>query len=106
MLKFRYPLAMQGRMKLFVQAGPFLGFMVSAKQSARSENLGVYLDPLGSLEIPPSLVRPFFGSGIDTVIDAKDDLHKFNVGLQGGIGISFNITENGVSLLKEALTTG
>ncbi len=89
MLKFSYPLALQGRLKVFAQAGPYIGYLIAAKQIVKSNNLRVYFDAEGNKEIPQNLVAQFFGTSIDTAIAARNDLHKFNTGIQGGAGVSY-----------------
>lgn len=90
LLKFSYPVALQGRLKVFAQAGPYAGYLVAAKQIVKSNNLRVYFDGDGNKEIPQSLVAQFFGTTIDTAIAARSDLHQFNFGLQGAAGISYD----------------
>lgn len=89
LIKFQYPIAFKGHLQAFAQVGPYLGYLLVSKQVVHSDNLKVYLDDAGTLEIPPSLVQQFFGTSIDTVIEAKDELHRWNVGVQGGIGLSW-----------------
>lgn len=90
-LKYHRTIGMQGKLDAYLQAGFFGGYIVSAKQIIRSENLKVYLDAAGNQEIPGELVAGFFGTSIDTVIDAKNDLHRWNVGLQGAVGLSYKV---------------
>lgn len=87
LFKFQYPIACQGRLQAFVQAGPYIGYLLVSKQFVSSDDLHVYLDGEGKEEIPPILVHEFFGTNIDTVIAAKDELHRWNVGVQGGVGL-------------------
>ncbi len=90
LLKFNYPIACKGRLNVFAQAGPYVGYLVAAKQIVKTENLRVYMDGEGKTEIAPLLVHSFFGSSVDTVIDAKNDLHKFNTGVQAAVGLSYS----------------
>lgn len=89
MLKYHYPVAAGGKLQVFAQAGLCPGYMVQAKQIVKSEKLRVYFDGDGKVEIPSNLVYSFFGSSIDTVIDARDDLHSWNIGFQAAIGFSY-----------------
>lgn len=91
LLKFTYPVTSNGKVKIFAQAGPYLGYLVAAKQIVKTNDLRVYLDGKGAVEIPSLLVHQFFGNSVDTVIDAKNDLHKFNVGIQAALGVSYDI---------------
>lgn len=89
MIKFEYPLAFNGRLSVFAEAGPNVGYLLDSKQEVRSEQLRVFLDSDGNVEIPSQLVHEFFGKSIDTVIDAHHELHRWNAGVQGGIGLTF-----------------
>lgn len=90
MARLNFPLNASQKLKFFVQAGPFISFLVGAKQIVTSDDLKVYLDKEGNQEIPADLVQAFFGSKLDTTIDAKDQLNKVNVGVQGSLGISLD----------------
>src|SRR5690606_6457201 len=89
LFKFQYPIAFNGRLQFFAQAGPYLGYLLISKQEVYSDDLHVYFDGEGKAEIDQSLVSGFFGTGIDTVIKAKDELHRWNVGVEGGIGLTW-----------------
>lgn len=89
LIKYQHPIAFKGHLQAFVQAGPYLGFLLVSRQFVESKDLHVYLAADGSREIDQSLVKGFFGSSIDTVIDASSDLHRWNVGVQGGVGLSW-----------------
>ncbi len=91
LIKFSYPMAFKGKLTFFAQVGPYAGYLVSAKQLVKSENLKVYFDGEGKKQIPPALVEEFFGASIDTTIKARSDLHNFNFGVQGGVGFAYTI---------------
>lgn len=93
LLKFQYPIAFKGHLQAFAQVGPYLGYLLISKQAVNSEDLHVYLKGDGSSEIDQALVKEFFGASIDTVIDATDELHHWNVGVQGGVGLSWVTAE-------------
>src|SRR5690606_32810823 len=86
MLKYRFTIAVRVKLQVFVQAGICPGYLVQAKQIVKSGNLRVFFDAEGKTEIPSNLVHSFFGTSIDTVIDARNDLHSWNIGIQGAIG--------------------
>lgn len=90
MAKFSFSLSQDERLKFFAQAGPFVSFLVGASQIIKTDDLKVYLDKEGEQQIPPQMVQAFLGSSIDTTIDARHELHKSNVGVQGGIGLSLD----------------
>jgi hypothetical protein len=89
LFKFQYPIAFKGHLQVFAQAGPYIGYLLVSKQEVNADNLRVYLKSDGTNEIPQNLVQQFFGSSIDTTIEAKDELHQWNVGVQGGVGLSW-----------------
>lgn len=89
-IKFEYPLALNHRLNFFAQVGPNIGYLLSAKQEVESENLRVFLDSEAQAEIPEILVHSFFGSSIDTTFNSVNELHRWNVGVQGGVGFSYN----------------
>jgi len=80
--------------RIYIDAGPFLGYLLSAKQ-VTSGNSQVYLDPEGTQPIPGGTV-PF-----DNTQDIKDQLNTTNFGIEGHIGVSYNFG-NASSILLEA----
>lgn len=91
MVKFNFALNQSQRFNFFVQAGPYVSFLVSAKQIIQTDDLKLYLDKQGQQQIPPEAAAAFFPSKLDTAIDAKSDLQKTNVGVQGGVGLAYTI---------------
>jgi hypothetical protein len=92
-LRYSRPIALKGNLSFHVQAGPYLGYMVSAKQIVGSESLSVYMDAAGEKQIPEALVAEFFGTSIDTIIDAKNDLYRWNFGVSGAVGLTYNFNK-------------
>src|SRR5690554_2737071 len=88
-LKFAYPIAFDGKLNFIAQFGPYVGYMLQAKQIVESKNLHVYFDEEGKEEIPQVLVKEFFGASIDTTINSYPELHHFNFGIQGGVGFAY-----------------
>ena len=76
--------------RLFVGAGPYVGFLLSAK-TVTSGQSSIYMDPQGTqpLAFPPG--SPYEGAPVPpqdfgATTDGKADLHTFNWGLQAGAG--------------------
>lgn len=92
-LKYSTPIALKQKLSFHVQAGPYIGYMISGKQIVLSENLAVYMDADGTKQIPEGLVAEFFGTSIDTTIDAKNDLYRWNYGLSGALGFTYNFNK-------------
>ncbi|SRR6266496_537032 len=84
LLKVNFPL--DKMFMLFVDAGPYAGYLVNAENITKGSS-NIYFDenltqPL--LPVPVSL---------DEKVDLKNDLKKFNFGIQGGIGLSLNLSD-------------
>lgn len=90
MAKVNFPLNQNGTLKFFAQVGPYVSFLVSAKQIIKSNDFKVYTDIEGKNQVPAELVSQFFGTKLDTTVDAKNELYKTNVGVQGGVGLSLD----------------
>lgn len=68
--------------RIYVDAGPFVSFLLSAKQvtSGKSE---IFTDPEGTQALP-------FGSqSFDATNDIKDQLNSTNFGVEGNIGLNY-----------------
>lgn len=75
----------------FVQGGPYGGYLLSAK-NASSGSSYIYLDKEETTQALP------YKFSFDSTISIKDQLNKFNFGIQGGIGFSLK-TPAGALLL-------
>lgn len=80
--KFGWNLSRTAPLRFYVDVGPFGGYLVSAKQVTRGSSL-IYMDPNG--QNPVSSTAQSFNS--DNKI--RNQLHKFNVGVEGFIGLSY-----------------
>lgn len=79
--KFGYTFK-QSPWRLYGDVGPFVGFLLSAKQvtSGQSE---IFTDPEGTQALP-------FGSqSFDATNDIKDQLNSTNFGVEGNIGLNY-----------------
>ena len=88
--------------RLFVGAGPYVGFLLSAKTVTRGQS-SIYMDPQGRqpLVFPPG--SPYEGQPVPpqdfgATTDGKADLHAFNWGLQAGAGYDLPAGPGVVSL--------
>ena len=97
-LKFAQPIALKQKLSVYIQAGPYIAYMVAAKQIVTSENLRVYSSADPQSEIDPQYVHTFFGSSVDTVIEAKKDLYSWNYGLSGAVGFSYQLKKGKIIL--------
>lgn len=70
--------------RVYVDAGPFVGLLVSAHQvtSGKSE---FFTDASGQQTLPGG------AQSFDNNEDIKDQLHKFNTGIEGNIGLNYRM---------------
>jgi hypothetical protein len=76
------------RIRFFVGAGPYVGYLVRARALTRGSS-ALYLDEAGSqpIIIPPATEPQAFDLGAET--DVRDSLKKTNLGLTGGGGLIY-----------------
>jgi hypothetical protein len=76
------------RIRFFIDAGPYVGFLVRARALTQGTS-AFYLDEAGTMPIiiPPATDPPEFDLGADT--DVKDSLKTMNLGLAGGGGLIY-----------------
>jgi hypothetical protein len=67
-----------------VDAGPFLGLLVSAHQVTSGQS-PFYADAAGQQPLPGG------SQSFDNTENVKDSLHKFNAGIEGNIGLSYRL---------------
>src|SRR4029077_892847 len=93
MVKYRIDLSASGKWKFYVDGGLFGGLLMTAGASA-SGTSKVYLDkeqmqPLSSLPV-----------NFDSTGNIKNQLHKGNFGIEGNIGLIYQV--NSIGILAEA----
>lgn len=75
--------------RIYVDAGPFAGFNVSAKQ-VTSGNSMIYADPQKQ---EPVTQTPY---NFDATTDIKDQINTFNFGIEGNVGLNYAFGKNNV----------
>jgi hypothetical protein len=90
---FNFPLGKT--FSFFVGAGPYAGYLLNAKQVTSGSSL-LYLDAAEMEPLP--FPEP---TNFDTTVSITSQIHKFNVGIQGGLGLSLNMKTS-----KFVLTAG
>ncbi|MCL6523466.1 MAG: PorT family protein [Thermoflavifilum sp.] len=70
-----------------VDAGPYVGFLVNAK-NVTSGSSPIYADPQETQQIAPT-------QSFDANENIKDQIHKANFGIQGGVSLMRNINRQG-----------
>lgn len=79
LLKLEYPVS--DKIGIFINGGPYFGYLISAKNIS-SGNSNVYFDE--QLTQPALPASADFGATTNVI----NDINRFNVGIQGGLGIS------------------
>ena len=69
-------------LRLFADAGPFVSFVVSAKQVTTGSS-EFYADPAGTQPLPGG------AQSFDNTQDIKSSLHSTNVGIEGNVGLQY-----------------
>lgn len=85
--RFDWPFSKKSPLSFYAAAGPFAGFLLSAKQLTSGNSL-LYLDPAGTQPLPAP------ANSFDKTTDIKDDLHTMNFGLCAQVGISYSFGSN------------
>jgi hypothetical protein len=80
--KFGWDLDAQKKFRITIAAGPYIGFLLSAKQ-VTSGNSTLYLDPGGMESLP---IGP---QSFDTTNNIKSQLNTTNFGVDGSVGIEY-----------------
>jgi hypothetical protein len=74
-------------LRIYVDAGPFLGYLIYAKQ-VTSGSSNFYTDPQGQQPLPGG------PQSFDNTQDIKDQLHKANFGIEGNIGLAYKLKKS------------
>jgi len=69
-------------LRIYADAGPFLGYLVYAKQVTTGSSQ-FYTDPAGTQPLPGG------PQSFDNTQDIKDQLNKVNFGIEGSIGLAY-----------------
>jgi Outer membrane protein beta-barrel domain len=81
--KFGYSFP-ESAFRIYADAGPFVGFLLSAKQ-VTSGNSEIYTDPSGQQPLPVG------SQSFENTQDIKDQLNSTNFGIEGNMGVSYKI---------------
>jgi hypothetical protein len=80
--KFGWNLGPSSPLRLYVDAGPFFGFLLNAKQ-VTSGSSPVFADEGGTQQVSPG------PQSFDKTTDIKDQLNTFNFGVSGNVGLAY-----------------
>ena len=86
--KFGWNLGPTSPLRLYVDAGPFFGFLLSAKQDISGGTTTIFLDEKGT--------QPAGQQNFDRTVDIKDQLNTFNFGVSGNVGLAYLFGRNQV----------
>jgi hypothetical protein len=81
--KYNWKLGSNSPWRVYADAGPFAGFLLSAHQVTSGSSM-VYADPQGTQPVSPS-AQPF-----DANNDIKDQLNTFNFGASANVGFAYH----------------
>jgi hypothetical protein len=87
--KFGWNLSGSSPLRIYIDAGPFAGFLLSAHQVTSGSSM-VYADKQGTQALSPQAV-PFNADS-----DIKDQLNTFNFGISGNVGISYRFNRGNI----------
>ena len=77
-------------LRIYVDAGPFLGYLIYAKQ-VTSGSSEFYADNKGTQPLPYYGTQSFDATG-----DIKDQLNKVNFGFEGKLGLAYKFKRNSI----------
>ncbi|MCL1934545.1 MAG: PorT family protein [Candidatus Azobacteroides sp.] len=102
--KFGWNLSHTSPFRVYVDAGPFVGYLVSAKQIISGGNKTVYMDANGTIPamipvgVDPDTYEPIMAQlppqPFDRTENIKDQLHRVSFGFEGNIGFQYQIKRN------------
>lgn len=87
--KFGWNLKPKSPVRIYVDAGPFVGFLLSAKQ-VTSGSSNVYGDAGGQNQLTQS------AQSFDATQNIKSQLNKTNFGVEGNVGISYGTGKSNI----------
>jgi hypothetical protein len=76
-------------LRVYVDAGPFAGFLLSAKQVTSGSSL-IYADAQMQQPLTPG------PQSFDSTINIKDQLNTFNFGVSGNLGFAYHFNKSNV----------
>jgi hypothetical protein len=78
-------------LRIYVDAGPFAGFLLSAHQVLNGSSI-IYADSKGQQPLTPG------PQSFDSTKNIKDQLNTFNFGVSGNIGIAYHFNQSRIFL--------
>lgn len=102
--KFGWDLGHQSHWRIYAAIGPYAGLLLNAHQVQTGGIQNVYYDRAGAQPVqvladpddPTSIVS--LQADFDTTVNIKPDIHKFNFGIEGNVGIAYKFKRSSVFL--------
>jgi len=98
---FGWNVTSQSPVRLYVNAGPFAGFLLSAHQVTSGQS-DVFADDKGQVQLP----IPGGKQSFDAKTDIKDDLHTFNAGAEANVGVGYKLGKSGNLFIEGGFNYG
>ncbi len=77
----------QSPFRIYIDAGPFVSFLLTAKQITRGKS-EFFTDAAGQMPLPIGVQL------LDNTENIKDQIHKTNLGVEGNVGLSYQVNKN------------
>jgi len=90
----KYSISLGKGWKFLVDAGPYVGYLLSAHDITSGDSSYVYADKGETQPLAPFKVD-FSGTQ-----DIRSDIYKFNLGIQGGVGFEYHFKKCGYLYLE------
>ena len=87
--KVSWKLGPNSPLKVYLDAGPFAGYLLSAKQVTSGTSM-IYADPQKQNALTPT------PQSFDKNTDISDQLNKFNFGVSGNLGVAYYFNRSNV----------
>jgi len=78
-------------LRIYVDAGPFAGFLLSAHQVLKGSS-NIFMDPKGQQQLTPA------PQNFDSTKNIQDQLNTFNFGVSGNLGIAYHFNQSRIFL--------
>lgn len=85
--KFSWKPGPQSPLKIYFDAGPFVGYLLSAKQLTSGSSI-IYADPQKQSPLTPT------PQSFDDKTDIANQLNKFNFGVSGNVGVGYHFNRS------------
>lgn len=88
LVKFHQKIDQKSPFRFYFDVGPFAGYLLSAHQITSGSSF-IYLDQNGEQPFQVQGITPH--PSFDNDEDIKDQLHNFNLGISGNIGVAYTL---------------